>query len=108
MLIHPATNSDSVKKYCNLNDCIRIVVAPNEKDSENFSLFSKLISISLEKVLPDEFMKELLINPSHEKMRNMVSGLRKIQPLITWDDPSKAPCSIKMSLICAAEFTTGI
>lgn len=104
MLIDPA--SAFPKKH--LIDYVRIVVTPNETDSENFTLFSKFICMSLEKILPDEFMKELLTNPSHEKIRSMVLKLKKTQPIITWDDPSKAPCSIKMSLVCTSEFTTGI
>ncbi|WP_194845945.1 hypothetical protein [Candidatus Rhabdochlamydia porcellionis] len=106
MLIYP--DSDSIKKHSNLSDYIKIVIAPNEKDAENFDLFSKLISKSLEKALPDEFMKDFLKNPSQEKMHSMVLELRKKQPLISWDDPHKAPCFIRMSLICASEFTTGI
>lgn len=106
MLIYP--DSNPTKSQCNLSDYIQISVVPHEKDSENFAFFSKFISASLEKVLPDAFMKELLKNPSHETMRTLVLDLKKIQPIITWEDSSKVPCSMKMSLICASEFTTGI
>lgn len=106
MLIYP--DSDSIKRHSSLSDYIKIVIAPDEKDVESFDLFSKFISKSLEKVLPDEFMKDFLKNPSQEKIRSMVLELRKKQPLISWDDPHKAPCFIRMSLICASEFTTGI
>lgn len=108
MLIRQDFLSSSMKKASSLSDYIQVIVPPNEEDSEVFVFFSKFISLSLEKVLPDEFMRELRESPSQEKLRAMVLGLRKIQPLITWDDPDKAPCSIKMSLVCAAEFTAGI
>ncbi|MDR2539092.1 MAG: hypothetical protein LBC45_00460 [Chlamydiales bacterium] len=101
-------DSDSMKRHGNLSDYIKLIIADDEKDVESLNLLSKFISQSLEKVLPDEFMKEFLTNPSEEKMRSMVLELRKSQPLISWNDSHKAPCSIKMSLICASEFTTGI
>ena len=106
MLLYP--DSDSMKNHCILSNYIKILVDSDKKDAENLELFSKFISKSLEKVLPDEFMKDLLKNPSQEKLCSMVLELRKNQPLISWDDSHTAPCSIKMSLICSSEFTTGI
>lgn len=106
--IHQDSQPDPMKKNASLNNYIQVVVFPNEEMSEDFICFSKFISMSLEKVLPNEFMQGVRKHPSHEKMRSMVLELRKIQPIINWSDPDKAPCSIKMSLVCAAEFSVGI
>lgn len=73
-----------------------------------FDAYVQFVEQILRKLLPEELLLALSTGKSPEAIRRGMQSLNDKLPLLAWNAPTKAPCTLCVSLLCHSEFTSGV
>ena len=73
-----------------------------------FDGYITFIEQILRTILPQDLIFALSMNRDPEYVDNKIHALSDSLPLIVWNDPERAPCTLCVSLLCHSDFTHGV
>lgn len=78
-----------------------------EKDKDEFDFFVSFIERILRNLLPQDLIAALSSEDEEEILAKMYELNQKL-PIIAWNHPDKAPCTLSISLLSHSEYTSGV
>jgi hypothetical protein len=73
-----------------------------------FEAYITFIEQILRTVLPSDLVSALSTYKDPESIEKKMIALFENLPLLAWNNPERAPCTLCVSLLCPAEFTHGV
>lgn len=77
-------------------------------DKTVFDAYVDFIEKILRNLLPQDLLDALSSGDDQEEIQNHLLFLNEKLPLLAWNDPSWAPCTLSISLLCHSEYTSGV
>jgi hypothetical protein len=73
-----------------------------------FDGYIAFIEQILRTILPQDLIFALSMNRDPDYVDNKIHALYDSLPLIVWNQPERAPCTLCVSLLCCSDFTQGV